>query len=564
MNLLVALLTIVSAIDDGEKIPRDVKAPLVDAADKVQLFGMRDEVVAFQIAIEGPAEGVTVDVDGLPPTVEMERFVEHFFEVKRSSTAGHDYSLGWAAGSGPRGKDWTGFYPDALIPVEKAPAWDPWPMKIAAGQRGAVWIDLTIPPEIDTGTYHGKVTVRAGDKTLATLPLDLEVLPATLPQRAAKTLIFYDPGSLRKRIGNFDDTELQTLTLLRKHQLTPLRSVGSVEDVHDLDDDVVVLGTYGTFGDATPEQVGKVEQIADALAEQGVFDRAEVILYAEDENCRSPRGAGWKNALAASKNANAKRVKVAWTCSEDPAKQPVDVPIVAAQDWRPPSKAWIYNGQRPATGTMLTDTEAVSMRTYGWIAAMAQIPRWFIWESTFWYDQNNGGRGPYDPFVSAETFHNKDGEASMGDGVLLYPGRQIDKFVEHSIGIDGVVPSIRLKNLRRGVQDAGYFELASESNRAGADKVARGLLPKILAEVRDGNMPSWPERGKPFREARLELGRLVGTGHDPGPRSVAGAGGPRQHGPRIRLRYIAALFILIVGVIGYVRRRRQLLKRRGL
>jgi hypothetical protein len=557
LNLLVALLAIVSAIDDGEKIPRDARAPIPDAADKVELFGMRDEVVAFQVAIEGPAERVTVEVDGLPPEVLTERFVEHFFEVKRSSTAGHDYSLGWASGSGPRGKDYTGWLPDALIPVELAPAWEPWPMKIAAGQRGAVWIDVTIPPEIDTATYHGKVTVRAGDKTLATLPLDLEVLPATLPERPVKTLVFYDPGALRKRVGNLEATELQTQMLLRSHKLTPLRSVGSLEDVHDLSDDVVVLGTYGTLGDPTPDKVALVEQIADALDAQAVFDHAEVILYAEDENCKSPRGAGWKSALAASKNANARRVKVAWTCSEDPAKQPVDLPIVAAGDWRPPSKAWIYNGQRPATGTMLTDTEAVSMRTYGWIAAMAQIPRWFIWESTFWYDGNNGGKGPYDPFVSAETFHNKDGEASMGDGVLLYPGRQIDRFPEHSIGLDGVVPSIRLKNLRRGVEDAGYFELASEANRAGAEKVARGLLPKILAEARDGDRPSWPERGRPFREARLALGRLIGTGHDPGKRSLAGGGDPRQHGPKIRLRYVAAVIILLVGGIGYARRRRQ-------
>jgi len=560
LNLLVALLAAVWALDDGEKIPRDAKTPppVAERAERVELFGMRDEVVAFQVVVEGPAEGITVEVEDLPPTVEVERFVEHFFEVKRSSTGGHAYSLGWSEGSGPRGDAYTGWLPDALIPVEWAPAWSPWPLKVPAGQRGLVWIDVTMPPEIDAGTYRGRVVARAGAQVVATLPLELEVLPATMPARPVKTMIYYDRGALARRIGNLEWTELQLLTLYRRHHLTPLRSVGSVEDVHDLDDDVVVLGTYGTFGDPSADKLATVEQIADALAAQRVFDHADVVLYAEDEDCKSPRGAGWKALLAGSKNANARRIRVAWTCSEDPASQPVDVPIVAAGEYRPPSRAWIYNGSRPPTGTILTDTEAVSLRTCGWIAAMASIPRWFIWESTFWYDGNRGGRGPYDPFVSAETFHNEDGEASMGDGVLVYPGRQIDRFGEHSLGLDGVVPSIRLKNLRRGIEDAGYYELALAANRAGAEKIARELLPRVLNEAREGDPPSWSERGKPWREARRALGRLIGTGSDPGPRSIAGAGsGPRRKGPRIRLRYIAAALLALTAVGLLWRRRRR-------
>ena len=50
--------------------------------------------------------------------------------------------------------------------------------------------------------------------------------------------------------------------------------------------------------------------------------------------------------------------------------------------------------------------------------------------------------------------------------MLVYPGRQIDGFAAHSVGMDGVIASIRLKNLRRGIQDAGYLQLARARDAA--------------------------------------------------------------------------------------------------
>jgi len=44
-------------------------------------------------------------------------------------------------------------------------------------------------------------------------------------------------------------------------------------------------------------------------------------------------------------------------------------------------------------GSVLTDTEAVSLRTLGWIAAMAGTKRWFLWETTGWYDGHEGAAG---------------------------------------------------------------------------------------------------------------------------------------------------------------------------
>jgi hypothetical protein len=608
------------AIDDGERVGRDaVGSALATGAGNpvwrpgapIRLFAMRDEVVAFQVVVEAdasPLEGVTVEVDPLEapppgprgPTVRVARFVEHFFDVPRASSAnGTDHCLGWASGSGPPPGRYTGVVPDALIPVELAAAaiWSPWPMRVAAWTNGIVWVDLTVPRDEPAGVYHGRVVARAAGRPLAVLPLELEVLPATMPAWPARTMLYYGRSELDQRVGDVDATERQLWTLLHRHRLAPIHAVSSAADVRRqlpaLDgslyteaagyegpaagegDGIVVVGMYGSLGPPTPAALAKVSETADELAAHGLFEKADVVLYAEDEVCASPLGAAWTAALARAPDANARRVRVAWTCNDDPAHQPVLVPIIGAEayDARLAATArdagkdpWIYGGARPAAGTILTDVEAVSLRTLGWIEAMAGPRRWFIWATTAWYDRHPSGHGPFDPFVTAETYHNKDGDALMGDGVLLYPGRQRDRFVEHSLGFSGVLPSIRLKNLRRGVEDAGYLSLARASHRPEAEAVARALLPRILAEAPRGRPPSWPERGAPFFEARRALSRLVsGGGVDPGPSTLMGAGpeggrADRAGAARLRLRTLAGVPAVALAAAALARRWRR---RRG-
>jgi hypothetical protein len=243
----------------------------------------------------------------------------------------------------------------------------------------------------------------------------------------------------------------------------------------------------------------------------------------------------WKTLISGSTDANVKNVKVGWTCSDNPANQVVDVPIVFAQSYDVSQAAaarakgkdvWIYNGYRPQSGTFLTDTEATSIRVNGWIAATYGISRWFYWETAFWYDGNKGGMGPYDPFVTSETFHNSDGDECQGDGVLVYPGKQVDMFQTHSIGLAGVIASVRLKNFRRGVEDAGYYQLAHDASATQAESIAKGLLGNVLGDAKTGKQVSYPEAGKPYFDARKALAALIpqGTGAGTGTTS-SGSGG---------------------------------------
>jgi hypothetical protein len=148
----------------------------------------------------------------------------------------------------------------------------------------------------------------------------------------------------------------------------------------------------------------------------------------------------------------------------------------------------------------------------------------------------------------------------MGDGLLVYPGRQAGRFAEHSLGLAGVVPSIRLKNLRRGIEDAGYLLLARAAARDEAEAIARALLPRLLAEARFEDPPAWGDDGARFFHAREALARLIAPGADPGPGQRFGAG-PRPRSFHLRRRYQALLrvsagaLLLWVGRAWWGRRR---------
>jgi hypothetical protein len=357
-------------------------------------------------------------------------------------------------------------------------------------------------------------------------------------------MLYYERSELDRRIGGGDAAEEQLWQLLRRHRLTPLHSATTVADVERqmaaLDgtaftkergydgpgagagDGVFALGAYGELGPPSAGGLGAVERIVGLLAARGVLAKTDVFVYAADEDCTSPFAAGWKALLSTSREPDVRRVRVAWTCGEDPDGQPADIPI--QQDTFDPRRAavarvhgkevWVYNGVRPFAATFLTDSEAASLRANGWIAAMFDVGRWFYWETTFWYDANKGGHGPYDPFATAETFHNADGDACMGDGVLLYPGKQIDVGLAHSVGFAGVLPSIRLKNWRRGIEDAGYYQLARAGDSAKANAIAKRLLPAVWREAHAGDPASWSDVGKAWFDARMQLLALIPKGAD--------------------------------------------------
>jgi hypothetical protein len=83
-------------------------------------------------------------------------------------------------------------------------------------------------------------------------------------------------------------------------------------------------------------------------------------------------------------------------------------------------------------------------------------------------------------------------------------------YPEEDRGLNRILPSIRLKNLRRGQQDAAIMWMAEQ--KAGKEKVIsiiNKVVPKALSEVSMKDAVPWSERGSDYDKVREELLKLL-------------------------------------------------------
>jgi hypothetical protein len=156
---------------------------------------------------------------------------------------------------------------------------------------------------------------------------------------------------------------------------------------------------------------------------------------------------------------------------------------------------WTYNGRPPQAGSMILDTDGVALRTWGWIAERYEIDLWYAWEGLYFSDRYNRG-GPTDVMVDPLTFDERSrggGDWGNGDGLLVYPGP---------------LPSLRLKALRRGLQDRLLLrELAACGGAEEARRIVKRMVPRALGEA--GGKPSWSLEESQWEEARREVIRRI-------------------------------------------------------
>src|SRR5690606_6369125 len=180
-----------------------------------------------------------------------------------------------------------------------------------------------------------------------------------------------------------------------------------------------------------------------------------------------------------------------------------DLPVVRAKG----GDHWFYNGNRPRYGSVILEGTAVDFRVNSWVLYKYDVKTHFNWHGTLW--QHNG-QGPkrhqhQDVFNNPLTFINDDMDFGNGDGILFYPGR-MPYYPSENRGLDELLPSIRLKNIRRGQQDANIMWMVEK--KLGKEKVIdiiSKVLPKALSEVSMKDTVSWSEHGEDYDKVRDEL-----------------------------------------------------------
>jgi hypothetical protein len=446
------------------------------------------------------------------------------------------------------------FYPDIAVPLELYS-----PFTITAGTNQSIWGDIYIPKTAPTGIYTGTVAITEGGTLTWQIPIRLRVRNFTLPDLPnARTMLVFSSENINDRylgednaypepgtavytqsleladrhfqlahrhkislIDGFDDTEQMDETWISRlngELFTPARGYDGVGV--GVGNNVYSIGTYGSWswqGGTQADMWANTDAWVNWFDTQAFTTPTDYFLYLIDESDDYPQIEQWaqwinNNLGPGQRLMSLATIDLPTAAANTPS---LDIPTSWASfgitdiwqsaadsyEANPDKRFYLYNSNRPATGSFATEDDGVALRVLPWAQYKKNIDRWFYWESTY-YDNYQGNTGQTNVFQQAQTYGDFDeidsvlGETGWnylnGDGVLLYPGTDT-RYPADSYGVQGPFASLRLKHWRRGVQDVDYLTLAAVISPTRTAEIVNTMVPKVLWEVgvSDPNDPTW-------------------------------------------------------------------------
>ena len=523
-----------------------------DATRILRIAGARGETLGFQLQIEASRAALS-DVDvavelagGGRPVAHFERFLAHYTEVREKSTS-------------PGPSTGTGLYPDALIPF-RVPGHGA-PFSIERGRTQGVWIDAAISRSAAPGVYRGTVLVTARGKAPIRLSLELTVFDFSVPERPSFRInvTTYDVGKGGHAINSgwqnrFDiwgpeyaQLERRFYRMARAHRhvfhprnvelpvsvdasgalsvdwarfdrrFGPLLDGSAFEDERPISYWEIGLAQNlpaDRFGGArTPARGRAVEAYARAFAkhfsEKG-WKPDELVAFPADEPSRESAFAE-ASFLARALRRGAPDIRFRMDVYKALDRELIERFDALVDIWAIQGsyfkgllgelvkrrergvQVWFYQGSAPALGPEILDTEGLALRTWGFIGWRYRMDAADLWEGCKWQLTDDIWTNP-----------QNNPWPTNGPGVLYYPGAKI--------GVDEPIPSIRLKQLRRGSFDHDYLALLAElGDEAGADAVARSVVRSALDDTsqRRGESGDWSHDPDAWEAARMKLARTI-------------------------------------------------------
>ncbi|MBN1342754.1 MAG: DUF4091 domain-containing protein [Phycisphaerae bacterium] len=506
-------------------------------ATAIQIAAARSEYEAIQVAVQAVDEPVTVgdvaltDLVGQAghkiPATNATRYREHCVYVRRPSYQ-----------SDAR----VGLYPDALVPfvspIDGAPLtewnerrnpkgakYDAIPRKIAPGFTETFWIDLCVPGATAPGDYKGHVRVTLAGRKPILIPVDLHVWSFALP----------DIPTVRSHFGAFQRVaaahgvkpdspeyvviEKRYCAAMAEHRITPdvprhllpkRNPDGSIDpsQTHEKLADfmkrhrvnaiqVMHLSRVpaGKDRETTRRYLAEMQAY---LAKHGWIDGAYIYVLDEPNDKQAYETV---RQLGAFIHEAAPKIKVLCTEQTKPSKPDwgnlngavdVWVPLwplhdepTAQERLAAGNELWSYTalcqgGKDPLFWQL--DFPLLDYRVWAWLNYRYQMTGLLYWASVYWGHVK-------DPWLDQPSFRL----AYNGEGMLFYPGRDA--------GFDGPVVSMRLKQIRDGMEDYEYLHILAQ--RAGRDK-AMAFARRIGRTWRD-----WEKDPEKLLAVRAELARAI-------------------------------------------------------
>ena len=423
-----------------------------------------------------------------------------------------------------------GWYPDALIPfsdenLQAKPEYVAAPFSVDTGLNAEVWCDLYVPPGTDPGIYKGNVIIHSGRKRVARIPVSLTVWDFELPAQISMRSHFgkFNEASAKiagteKGSKKFQELERLYNKILSEHRAVPSTPENVWPEWNETDG-IIDRGETGRLRELIEkskvnaidiplkyykEDPQKCKNYLQAMAKWlrnlGYLDIAYIYLEDEPNTAEEYEIVRKQGELIQSADPGIKRM-----CTEQtkPSKPEwgdlygaVDIwcplwglydEVTAAERLDKGEELWSYTAlcQGPdGTPWWQVDADPLNFRSPFWISHKYNITGFLYWSSTYWraYETAEGvWQSPY--------FRND----YWGEGMLLYPGQPA--------GINGFVPSIRLKLYREAMEDYEYMVLASQNGaKDEADKIVNSVV---------SSFQSWSNDYKDYELAREELVKLI-------------------------------------------------------
>ncbi|MBI4585206.1 MAG: DUF4091 domain-containing protein [Planctomycetes bacterium] len=489
-----------------------------------------NEYEPFQIVVRAGSKGlkeVSVELsdfrgDGgrLIPRRCLALFREHFVEVAEPS---------------PKSKEGKGWYPDALIPFLDSKSVQPpagarfnaVPFDVAPGGNQAVWVDVRVEKDAAPGDYTGAVTVAARGQAAITVPVQLTVWNFILPDRPSLRSNFGGFGGrvarehgIEPSAPEFRPLERRYAEALAAHRLSPpipayllpkVRADGSIdpagthpalkewmESLQVTGFPIDLLGS-DPLGKDRERNRTYLRSIHAYLKANGWEKLAYIYVLDEPNDANA-----YEEVRRRARLIHEAQPGIKVLCTEQPVPQDPDWGTLAGSVdiWVPlwPLFDEKAGRERLAAGEELWSYTALCQGEKGrdtpfWEIDFPllnyRIPAWMSWRCgmtglLYWstvYREKVG-----DAWTRPRTYGEFNGEGS-----LFYPGAPA--------GLAGPVASMRLKQIREGLEDYEYLALLA----ARGEKAFAGQAAARLAR----SWTDWEENPARIYEVREELGKRL-------------------------------------------------------
>lgn len=559
------------AVSDGEKIERDdLNSPLKRAnsvwnGSRIKLFGARNEIIAFQLIVEVGDQGVgalSVSLRELalkggkakiryaPPASdptnyvgrEIQLFSVNYLNVTRPTGASWIYRPG--SPSAP--KDSLGWKPVQLVPENAKQGKGGFPLKVAAGNNQAIWIEIYTRRDLPAGVYAGRVAVTADGKT-TNVPVELELFDFTLPdENSMAAMVYYDRSQPELYQGRNLDAEYHRFAHRQRVELVHAYNVATAQAAmgrfrgtdftkangyegpgEGVGNTIIPATFYGPGRDFDERESAwrKSDEWMSFLKEH--LPRAVTFVYMPDEpnreqfarirrlaeNIKSNPGPGGKLPVFVTRH---------YTEELDGAidiwdSGPRQYNIKRAESERARGRDhWVYNGGRPAGGAIVIDAPATDARVMPWACFKHGVKVYFYWHGVHWrHNSQKQGERIQNVWANPVTFDNRgqpgrpynDQNFANGDGVLIYPGEE-KLHSEEDRGVAGPVSTVQMANLRRGLQDHQYLAMARKLGlNAAVDEALQSVVPRVFSDAKAEI--GFAESGDVFEAARYKLAQAI-------------------------------------------------------